>query len=187
MDQRPTNGQSSPDGFGGSNSVFNSPCGGSTVDPGNGDSTGGMVSACGDLTVFQWEDSVMYFVMVDRFYDSDNYVDLVDGVAVRDAANGPSGQYVGGDIPGVEAKLPYPSDLGVSAIWLSAPYDNRDYAGGAIDTNHGTTYSAYHGAAGHRRSTPTTVTRTTQAHDRWSSLESGRRTATLLCRRCPRV
>ena len=79
----PLNGQSSPDGFGGSNSVLNISCGGSTVDPGNGDSTGGTVSACGDPTVFQWEDSVMYFVMVDRFYDSDNYVDLVDGVAVR--------------------------------------------------------------------------------------------------------
>ena len=84
--------------------------------------------------------------MVDRFYDSDNSVDLVEGVAVRDAANGPSGQYVGGDIPGVEAKLPYLSDLGVTAIWLSAPYENRDYAGGAIDTGtDGNTYSAYHG------------------------------------------
>ena len=136
----PLNSQSSPDGFGGINSVLNISCGGGTGD------SGGTVSSCGDPTEFQWEDSVMYFVMVDRFYDSDNYVDLVDGVEVRDAANGPSGQYVGGDIPGVEAKLPYLSDLGVSAIWLSAPYDNRDYAGGAIDTNQdGNTYSAYHG------------------------------------------
>ena len=125
------------------NSVLNVSCGGSTPGDNGG---GGSVSACGDPTVFQWEDSVMYFVMVDRFYDSDNSVDLVEGVAVRDAANGPSGQYVGGDIPGVEEKLPYLSDLGVTAIWLSAPYENRDYAGGAIDTGtDGNTYSAYHG------------------------------------------
>ena len=184
----PLNGQSSPDGFGGSNSVLNISCGGSTVDPGNGDSTGGTVSACGDPTVFQWEDSVMYFVMVDRFYDSDNYVDLVDGVAVRDAANGPSGQYVGGDIPGVEAKLPYLSDLGVSAIWLSAPYDNRDYAGGAIDTNQdGNTYSAYHGYWPSPLNTDYSDPNNPSPRPLVESRIGSDASLRSLCRRCPRV
>jgi len=133
----PLNAATSPDGFGGNNSVLDVSC---------GTGSDGGISTCGDQTVFQWEDSVMYFVMVDRFYDSDGAVDLVDGVSVRDATNGPSGQYVGGDIPGVEEKLPYLSDLGVTAIWLSAPYENRNFAGSAIDTGSDpNTYSAYHG------------------------------------------
>ncbi|MCA9647401.1 MAG: DUF3459 domain-containing protein, partial [Myxococcales bacterium] len=40
----------------------------------------------------------------------------------------------------------YLSDLGVTALWLSAPYENRNSAGNAIDPssdNH--TYSGYHG------------------------------------------
>ena len=101
---------------------------------------------CGDPEVFQWEDAVMYFVMVDRFYDSDGMVDPVANATGGNAAWGPSGQYEGGDIKGVEEKLPYLSNLGVSAVWLSAPYENRNSSGRAIDPNSDPNqYSAYHG------------------------------------------
>ena len=119
------------DGFGGQNSVLDVSC----------DSAG----LCGDVDAFDWRDSVMYFAMVDRFYDSDGQSDPVPGASgLQDL--GASGQYEGGDLAGVTAKLDYLRDLGVSTIWLSAPFDNRDLAGAAIDPNADPKmYSAYHG------------------------------------------
>ena len=99
---------------------------------------------------FDWRDSVMYFAMVDRFYNSDNHADPVDGGSGAPsgytAANGPSGQYEGGDLPGVTAKIPYLADLGVTALWISAPYDNRNAASPSINPGSDShQYSAYHG------------------------------------------
>ncbi len=127
-----TNPESVDDTFGGRNSVFN--CNGPTT------------LVCGDPDVFDWRDAVMYFVMVDRFYDSDGVNDPVPGATDGDARFGSSGQYEGGDLPGVREKLPYLQDLGVTAIWLSAPFENRNSAGAAIDPGaDGHTYSGYHG------------------------------------------
>lgn len=129
----PANPLTEPDGFDGQNSVLVVDCG---AGPG----------ACGDLEAFDWRDAVMYFAMVDRFHDADGRVEPVPGASGGDAARGPSGQYAGGDLPGVTAKIPYLRDLGVTALWISAPYENRDAAGAAIDPradpHH---YSGYHG------------------------------------------
>jgi glycosidase len=96
-------------------------------------------NTCGDPQVFQWEDSVMYFVLVDRFFDSDNANSAVQDVNWE-------AQYQGGDWAGVEQKLSYLNDLGVNTIWLSAPYENRNHAGAAIDpVSDSHLYSAYHG------------------------------------------
>jgi glycosidase len=96
---------------------------------------------CGDPDEFQWEDAIMYFVMVDRFFDGDAANnEPVPGVPDLAA------QYQGGDWVGVQAKLGYLKDLGVNAIWLSAPFDNRDSAGAAIDPGADPhMYSGYHG------------------------------------------
>ena len=124
------------DGFGGQNSLLEQSC--TDQPPGLGQ--------CGDVNAFQWEDAVMYFVMVDRFYDSDGTADPVPGVTGGDARQGPSGQYEGGDLLGVTEKLTYLDNLGVNALWLSAPYNNRESAGAAIDPNSDPhTYSGYHG------------------------------------------
>ncbi len=94
---------------------------------------------CGDPDEFQWEDGVMYFVMVDRFFDSDGLANFVEG------AHWPA-QFQGGDWNGVTEKLGYLSDLGVNSLWLSAPFKNRNYAGAAIDPVSDThLYSSYHG------------------------------------------
>ena len=70
----------------------------------------------------------------------------MSGVTDGDARIGPSGQYEGGDLRGVTDELDYLADLGVTAIWLSAPYENRNLAGAAIDPGADPhTYSAYHG------------------------------------------
>ena len=124
------------DGFGGRNSMITIECEGAMAGP----------SQCGDLEVFAWEDAVMYFVMIDRFHDGDGEVIPVDGVTGGDARRGPSGQYEGGDLEGVTAKMDYLTNLGVNALWLSAPYENRNSAGAAIDPNSDPhTYSGYHG------------------------------------------
>jgi glycosidase len=91
-----------------------------------------------------WRDVVMYFVMVDRFSDSDGERDMVPG-ATDGSRDGPSGQYMGGDLAGVTERMGYLNDLGVTAIWLSAPYENRDTAGAGINFGDTHMYSGYHG------------------------------------------
>jgi hypothetical protein len=106
---------------------------------------GGGGGSCGDVATPDWRDVVMYFVMVDRFRDSDGSASPVDG-ASDGPDNGPSGQYEGGDLAGVTERMGYLDELGVTAIWLSAPYDNRDSAGAAINPAEDThLYSGYHG------------------------------------------
>ncbi|MBU1238342.1 hypothetical protein KKF84_01875 [Myxococcota bacterium] len=110
---------------------------GETIQNCPGDCSG--ATECGDPDVFQWEDSVMYFVLVDRFFDSDGSNSPVDNATWE-------AQYMGGDWQGVEQKLAYLEDLGVNTVWLSAPYNNREYAGAAIDPGSDShLYSAYHG------------------------------------------
>ncbi len=117
------------DGFGGFNSIIDV-CG----------------ASCGVPTDMDWRDSVLYFVMTDRFRDSDGHSDPVAGASDGDARTGPSGQYEGGDLRGVTMELPYLQDLGVTAIWLSAPYDNRNVTGAAGDpASDPHLYSGYHG------------------------------------------
>ena len=126
----PANPEVVPDGLGGNNSLL------VVCD-----------AACGDLEAYDWRDAVMYFAMIDRFKDGDpGNNDPVLGASDGDARFGPSGQYEGGDLAGLEQSLEYLAGLGVTAVWLSAPYDNRDSAGRAIDSNSDThLYSGYHG------------------------------------------
>lgn len=102
---------------------------------------------CGDLEAFDWRDAVMYFAMIDRFRDSDGLVSTVDGIAesAHDGRTGPSGQYAGGDLQGTIDKLDYLQQLGVTALWISAPYDGRDSAGASISPGDPHMYSAFHG------------------------------------------
>ncbi|MCB9525107.1 MAG: hypothetical protein H6702_17255 [Myxococcales bacterium] len=132
----PSNPDSADDGFGGRNSVLTVLC---DDEPGPGP------SMCGEVAEFDWRDAVMYFAMVDRFHDSDGQRDIVQGVT-DGPADGPSGQYMGGDIRGLTAKIDYLTNLGVSAIWITAPFENRNSAGAAIDPGSDPhTYSGYHG------------------------------------------
>jgi glycosidase len=130
-----TNPNTVPNPFGGVNSVLTVSC---SDTPGD--------SVCGDPEEFLWEDTVMYFIMTDRFYDSDGQADPVSGVTDGDATRGASGQYEGGDLAGITEKMDYLSDLGVTSLWITAPFDNRDLAGDAIDPRADSrVYSGYHG------------------------------------------
>lgn len=116
----PANPRSTPDGFGGRNSVVRHDC-----------------DSCPARATLDWRDAVLYFVMVDRFYDG------------NPANNAPLGleqpaDYQGGDLAGLKQKIEsgYFDQLGVNALWLTSPLDNADGRGRGSD---GHDYSGYHG------------------------------------------
>lgn len=88
--------------------------------------------------VFDWRDSVIYSVFVDRFFDGDASNNC-NVAGVPTLAN-----YSGGDWKGVTQKLRagYFRDLGVNTLLLTDVVENFDGVGAGSD---GRNYSAYHG------------------------------------------
>ncbi|MEZ4393908.1 MAG: alpha-amylase family glycosyl hydrolase [Polyangiales bacterium] len=128
----PENPETESDGNGGLNSVIRV--------------CGGGAASCGEASAFDWRDSVMYFAMIDRFADGDGMSSPVPNASGGDPRTGASAQFAGGDLRGLTSRMPYLADLGVTALWLSAPYKNRDTAGAAVDPAMDThQYSAFHG------------------------------------------
>jgi glycosidase len=88
-------------------------------------------------------DDVIYLIMPDRFANGDLSND--DPARSRGLLDRSRGRYYhGGDLAGIEARLPYLKDLGVTALWLNPVYDNHDrlneretYDGRAITDYHG--------------------------------------------------
>lgn len=79
--------------------------------------------------VEDWRDEVIYQLLVDRFADGDagnNYFVNLEAM----------GKWHGGDWQGVEDKLGYLSDLGVTTLWISPVVKN-------VDTDAG--FDGYHG------------------------------------------
>ncbi len=91
-----------------------------------------------ELGAFDWRDSVMEFVFVDRFVDGDP----ANNCTVPGAD--PAGQYKGGDWKGVTQKINADAfnQLGVNTLWLTVPVQNATVGGLGSD---GRTYSAFHG------------------------------------------
>lgn len=116
----PGNPRTSPDGFGGVNSVIRVDC-----------------DECPKPAPIDWRDAVLYFVMIDRFHNGDPTND--DPIGVEAMAD-----YQGGDLAGVIQKIEegYFAELGVNALWLTSPLDNADGSGIGTD---GYYYSGYHG------------------------------------------
>ncbi len=89
-----------------------------------------------------WDESVIYFMLTDRFYDgkeanNDPY-DLN-----YDSYDNDRGTYQGGDLKGVMDKLDYLEELGVNTIWITPIVENVGY-----DVNYNASegsYFAYHG------------------------------------------
>lgn len=80
-----------------------------------------------------WESGLLYFAFVDRFANGDLGNDESEGATV---------DYYGGDWAGVLEKLDYLDELGVTALWLTAPVDNAE---GAWDGQCNATFAGYHG------------------------------------------
>jgi glycosidase len=98
------------------------------------------------------EDDVFYFIMVDRFANGDPSNDT--GLATKSAdisAKGilrhgfwpeDKGYYHGGDFKGIQQKLDYLKDMGVTALWLSPIMKNQPVQGlGKLENSS----AGYHG------------------------------------------
>lgn len=91
---------------------------------------------------FSWRNASVYFITTDRFYNGDPSNDNSYGRQPDDRHE--IGTFHGGDLAGIEAKLDYLEQLGVNALWLSAPYEQiHGWVGGG--KNGDFKHYAYHG------------------------------------------
>jgi neopullulanase len=81
-------------------------------------------------------DDVIYLIMPDRFDDGDPNNNFPESGAYD--RNVPRA-YHGGDLRGIQQRLPYLKDLGVTTLWITPIYQNDDHTGrdyhgyGAVD------------------------------------------------------
>jgi len=97
-----------------------------------------VVSFWFEATPFEWRDAALYFAFTDRFADGDPAHAPDPCLAADSIAN-----WHGGDWPGITAAIEagYFEDLGVNALWLSAPMDNPE---GCEGGTHGHQYTSFH-------------------------------------------
>ena len=94
---------------------------------------------------FTWDNVNAYFVLTDRFYNGDHNNDHSYGRSNHSSnSNVPDvATFHGGDLAGLTAKLDYFVNLGVNAIWITAPYEQvHGWVGGK---NGAFPHYAYHG------------------------------------------
>jgi cyclomaltodextrinase len=86
---------------------------------------------------------IMYFLMVDRFFDGDS----TNNMPVNDPGIQPIANHLGGDLAGVTKQLNanYFKALGMNTIWVSPITTNADGAWGLWDKGTTSTFSGYHG------------------------------------------
>ena len=72
--------------------------------------------------VFTWDNVNAYFVLTDRFYNGNTSNDHSYG---RQRASGDEdvATFHGGDLKGLTQKMDYFKNLGINAIWITAPYE----------------------------------------------------------------
>jgi glycosidase len=71
---------------------------------------------------------VIYQILTDRFYDGDTSNNIPSGFdsSLFDGTGQKYRLYQGGDWQGIIDKIPYLKSMGITAVWISAPYENRD-------------------------------------------------------------
>ncbi len=115
---------------------------------------------------FSWDNANVYFVLTDRFLNSDKSNDHAYGRGLTDSGSPVAGldtytnpgTFHGGDLGGLTQKVNegYFTDLGVNAIWITAPYEQiHGYTSANVKSNNaneypdpdgqGFPYYSYHG------------------------------------------
>lgn len=90
----------------------------------------------------------VYQIITDRFVDGNPGNNIPSGFdpGLFDGTGNDLKLFQGGDWDGIIEKIPYLKNLGITAVWISAPYENRDTA--IIDygtpTNVWTSFHGYH-------------------------------------------
>jgi cyclomaltodextrin glucanotransferase len=70
---------------------------------------------------------VIYQIITDRFFDGDSTNnDPPQSKGMYDPTKTNWQAYWGGDLAGIQAKLPYLHAMGVTALWISPPVDNSN-------------------------------------------------------------
>ena len=91
---------------------------------------------------FDWHNATVYFVLTDRFVNGDPSNDHSYGR--RSDGMQEIGTFHGGDLRGLASKLDYLQQLGVNALWISAPFEQiHGWVGGG--TKGDFPHYAYHG------------------------------------------
>ncbi|MCJ0972586.1 alpha-amylase [Pseudomonas sp. PS1] len=89
-----------------------------------------------------WRNATVYFVLTDRFANGDPHNDRSYG-RMPDGEQ-EIGTFHGGDLKGLTGKLDYLAELGIDALWISAPYEQiHGWVGGGDDGDF--RHYAYHG------------------------------------------
>ena len=112
---------------------------------------------------FSWDNATVYFVLTDRFLNSDRSNDHSYGRGLDESGNAIEGldtytnpgTFHGGDINGLTQKVEegYFNKLGVNAIWITAPYEQiHGFTSANVESNNATSdngkgwpYYSYHG------------------------------------------
>jgi len=117
----PGNPRTTPDSYGGRNSVVRVDC-----------------DHCPSRPALDWRDAIIYFVMIDRFANGSPGNDTPVGGLEAPA------EYQGGDFAGLRQKIDdgYFDALAINTLWITSPLDNADFRGRGTD---GHDYSGYHG------------------------------------------
>lgn len=95
---------------------------------------------------FSWDNATVYFAITDRFNDGNPSNNNSYGRPQRDARGSNIGTFHGGDLQGLTDKLNegYFTDLGINAIWITAPYEQvHGWVGGGTDGDFA--HYAFHG------------------------------------------
>jgi glycosidase/chitodextrinase len=99
-----------------------------------------------ETSSFSWDNVNAYFVLTDRFKDGNSSNNNSYGRPQVDPVGKNIGTFHGGDIKGLTEKLQegYFTDLGINAIWITAPYEQvHGWVGGGPDGDFA--HYAYHG------------------------------------------
>lgn len=90
---------------------------------------------------FDWDESRIYFIVTDRFFDGDTSNDNPQNIpGGYDKTNLET--FHGGDLKGITQKLDYIKDLGANTIWITPIVDNIDWN---LRYSRGGYQYAYHG------------------------------------------
>jgi len=71
---------------------------------------------------FDWDESVIYFMVTDRFFDGNESNNTASGEKTYGKNN--AGLYHGGDFAGITQKLDYLENLGINTIWITPIVEN---------------------------------------------------------------
>ncbi len=96
---------------------------------------------------FTWNDSILYQIFTDRFFDGDPSNNLDNSSGDLGRVTDTRSQWQGGDFAGITAKLRdgYFEAMGVNTLWISSPIANSHRSQPGVSVSDTTTrYSSYH-------------------------------------------